>query len=126
MPPAIPQLLDSVSADEADLLISDEDAFHCEETNIVNSEVYSGRRKASINIDVIGASFSEGDVVSLNTLKEKKLISEKVGHIKILGRGRLNKPLTVIAQNFSASAVKMVVLTGGSAILAEGAPKRRK
>lgn len=126
MPPSIPQLLPSVSVDEANRMISDEDAFHCEETNILNTEVYTGRRKASINIDTISAHFAEGETVTLNTLKEKKLISEKVGHIKILGRGRLDKPLTVIAQNFSASAVKMIVLTGGQAILAEGSPERRR
>ncbi|MBQ8409087.1 MAG: uL15 family ribosomal protein [Clostridia bacterium] len=126
MPPSIPQLLDSVTVEQANNLISDEDAFHCEETNIVNSEVYTGWRKASVNIDVISAAFSEGEVVTLNTLKEKKLISQKVGHVKILGRGCLDKPLTVIAQNFSASAIKMIALTGGTAILTEGSRKRRR
>ena len=46
--------------------------------------------------------------------------------LEVLGKGSLDKPLTVIAQNYSASAVKMIVLTGGTAILAEGSPERRK
>lgn len=126
MPPTMPTLLGSVTVEEADLMISDEDAFHYEETNIVNNEIYTGKKKASVNIDTIGACFSAEDVVTLNSLKEKKLISEKVGYVKILGRGRLDKPLTVIAQNFSASAVKMIVLTGGSAVLAEGSHERKR
>lgn len=32
-------------------------------------------------------------------------------------RGVLNKPLTVIADDFSADAVKMILLTGGKAML---------
>ncbi len=123
LPPAMPDPLPVVTADQADLMISNEDAFCPQETNIVNTEVYTGKRKASINIDKIGRNFKTGDLVSLNTLKEKGLISQKVGHVKILGRGMLDKPLIVMAQNFSASAVKMIVLTGGSAILVEGARK---
>ena len=126
MPPAMPEIVGLITAKEADMLISDEDAFHCEETNIVNTEVYTGKRKAAVNIYTISQNFEVGDLVSINTLKEKGLISKKVGHVKILGKGYLDKPLTVVAQNFSASAIKMIVLTGGKAILAEGSPERKK
>ena len=126
MPPAPPEMLESVTVEEADRMMTDEEAFSYEKTDIISTEVYSGNKKAIVNVDAIGRVFEAGDVVSINTLKEKKLISQKVGWIKVLGKGVLDKPLTVIAQNYSASAVKMIVLTGGTAILAEGSPERRK
>ena len=89
-----------------------------------DTEVYRGRKKAEINIDVIARHFEAGEKVTLNTLKEKGLLPKQVGHVKVLARGSLDKPLTIIAQGFSASAVKMIVLTGGTAILTEGAPER--
>ena len=125
LPEAKPQPMQSVTAEEADRLISDEEAFSYEETDVVNTEVYTGKKKATVNIDLVGRHFSAGEIVSLNTLKAKGLISSKAGYVKILGRGRLDKPLTVMAQNFSASAVKMIVLTGGSAILVEGSKEIR-
>lgn len=123
LPAAKIEHLQSVTVEEADRLISDEEAFSYEETNVEDTEVYTGTKKATVNVDLISRTFSNGDLVSLNTLKEKGLISQKVGHVKILGKGTLDKSLTVKAQNFSASAVKMIVLTGGSAILVEGAQK---
>ena len=125
LPEAKPQPMQSVTVEEADRLISDEEAFSYEETDVVNTEVYTGKKKATVNIDLIGKRFKADEIVSLNTLKEKGLISSKVGHVKILGRGMLDKPLTVMAQNFSASAVKMIVLTGGTAILVEGSKEIR-
>ncbi len=126
MPPSTPEILESVTVEEADRMMTDEEAFSYEETNMINAEVYSGRKKAVVNVDAISRAFEAGDVVSINSLKERKLISQNVGWVKILGKGVVDKPLTVIAQNYSASAVKMIVLTGGKAILAEGSPERRK
>jgi len=126
MPPTTPEILESVTVEEADRLMTDEEAFSYEESDIISTEVYSGKKKTIVNVDAISRAFEAGDVVSINSLKEKKLISQNVGWIKVLGKGTLDKPLTVIAQSFSASAVKMIVLTGGTAILAEGSPERRK
>ena len=89
-------------------------------------EIYHGTRKAEINIDTISQNFEAGDVVTLNTLKEKKLVSVQAGEIKVLARGKLDKALTVVAQSFSAAAVKMIVLTGGTVIVDEPSPERRK
>ncbi len=125
LPPALPETVSAITVEQADLMLSDEDAFAAQETNIVNQEVYTGKRKATLNIDKIGRHFEAGELVSINTLKEKGLVKQNVGHVKILGRGVLDKPLNVVAQNFSASAIKMILLTGGSAILAEGSPERR-
>ncbi len=126
MPPAevMPALVNAITVEEADELISDEDALHCEETEMEDTEVYRGRKKAEINVDILARYFEAGETVTLNSLKKKGLLPRSVGHVKVLARGRLDKPLTVIAQGFSASAVKMIVLTGGKAILTEGAPER--
>ena len=126
MPPKDHETFDSVTLEEADAMMTDEEAFSYEETNIINTEIYSGKKKAVVNVDVICGAFEAGDVVSINTLKDKGIIPKNVGYIKVLGKGRLDKPLTVLAQNYSASAVKMIVLTGGKAVLTEGSPERRK
>lgn len=72
-------------------------------------------RKAVVNIDTISANFNDGDTVDLDALKEKKLVSRKETAVKILARGRLNKQLNVVANDFSADAVKMICLMGGTA-----------
>lgn len=126
MPPAavMPRVVEAVTAEEADALISDEDALHCVGSDLEDTEVYRGSKKAEINMDVIARYFKGGETVTLNSLKKKGLLPRSVGYVKILARGRLDKSLTVIAQGFSASAVKMIVLTGGRAVLTEGAVER--
>ena len=79
-------------------------------------------RKFEINIDVIAAHFEKGETVSLETLKERGLIPKSTQAIKVLARGSLDKPLTVLAHDFSVAAVKMILLTGGSPILIERMP----
>lgn len=71
-------------------------------------------KKAVVNIDTIGANFNDGDTVDLAALKAKKLVSRKETAVKILARGWLGKKLNVIADDFSADAVKMILLTGGT------------
>jgi len=130
-PVVIPEPVESITVEEADKLMSDEDAIKLEQTEEVNEdeepkEIYTGKKKAEINIDTISRNFEAGDRVSLNSLKEKKLVSKDAGAVKVLARGTLDKPLTVVAQSFSVAAVKMIVLTGGTVILAEESPERRK
>lgn len=129
--PVVVPHVDVVTVAEAETMISDEDAIkleHFEEKEHLDEyhEDYTGKKKDEINIDTISQAFEPGDRVSLNTLKEKKLISDDVGFVKVLARGTLDKPLTIIAQNFSVAAVKMIVLTGGTVIVAEGSPETRK
>ncbi len=129
--PVVVPHVDVVTVEEAETMISDEDAIkleHFEEKEHLDEyhEDYTGKKKDEINIDTISQAFEPGDRVSLNTLKEKKLLSADVGFVKVLARGTLDKPLTIIAQNFSVAAVKMIVLTGGTVIVAEGSPETRK
>ena len=73
--------------------------------------------KCVINIDTLSEQFSAGDTVDMSAMKDKGLIPCKASFVKVLARGVLDKPLTVVADDFSVDAVKMILLTGGSAIV---------
>ncbi|MDE6414283.1 MAG: uL15 family ribosomal protein [Anaeroplasmataceae bacterium] len=104
----------NVTITEAKQLITDDSALEyvqVEESPSNKNTVYS--KKDIINIDVLSKNFNADDLVNLETLKEKKLISSKVDYIKVLARGVLDKPLIIEAQDYSIDAIKMIVLTGG-------------
>ncbi|MDE7263406.1 MAG: uL15 family ribosomal protein [Anaeroplasmataceae bacterium] len=102
----------NVTMTEAKGLITDDSAFeYIQVENSKEKKTYT--KKDIINIDVLSKNFSEGDLVDIQSLKEKNLISKKVDYIKVLARGVLDKSLVVELQDFSIDAVKMIVLTGG-------------
>jgi hypothetical protein len=110
-------ILSSVSAEEADSLMSDQEVVMLRSETYGDGEAYKKRgRRAEVNLDAISAVFSDGDTVTIEELKKKGLVSFKAGRIKVLGRGVLDKRLTVIAEDFSASAEKMILLVGGSVV----------
>ena len=121
--------VEAVSVDKANEMMSDEEAISYEHfaTEFAADpdfhEDYTGSKKAEINIDTISQNFEAGERVTLNTLKEKKLVSANAGYVKVLARGMLNKPLDVVAQNFSVAAVKMIILTGGSVTVVDPSPE---
>ena len=61
-------------------------------------------------------AFEQGQIVDLASLKTKKLIDKKAKSVKVLARGTLDKALVVKAGDFSATALEMIVLTGGKPI----------
>ena len=105
----------SVDAKRADELITDSLA-----KNLVRKRaegVYTdGSSKSIINVDTLSENFSSGDKIDVNVLKSKSLVPYDTAYIKVLARGMIDKPLTVYANDFSLSAVKMIALTGGEAI----------
>lgn len=107
----IDHLVASVSADEADKLMSDEDAEVMIEED-KSSKKHEGK-KVIVNIDELEANFNDGDKITLETLQEKKLIAKDVGRVKLLARGQLDKKLDVHLQEYSIQAVKMILLVGG-------------
>jgi ribosomal protein L15 len=70
-----------------------------------------------INIGVLDQNFEANDLITLSVLKEKGLISKKVGRMKVLADGILNKPLTIKSESYSIQAIKMIELTGGTVII---------
>ena len=72
---------------------------------------------AIVNLGAINDAFSDGDKVNIETLKAKGLVPAKTKRVKILADGRLDKHgLEVEANSFSAQAIKMITLTGGTAV----------
>lgn len=110
------EVRESVSVAEAAGTITDETAAQLTIREEKKS-VHRGTKKGIINIDTLSANFASGDVVDLIALKEKGLVARNVGHVKVLARGVLDKSLTVMAQDFSLDAVKMIALTGGAAVI---------
>lgn len=104
-----------VDAEKADSLITDSLA-----KGLIRREgevIYTnGSEKTVINLDTLSKSFESGERIDVNILKSKRLISDDVAFIKILGGGKLDKALMIYANEFSLSAVKMIALTGGQAI----------
>ena len=75
-----------------------------------------GSSREIINVDTLSDNFSAGERVDVNILKKKSLIPYDTAYIKVLARGMIDKPLSVYANDFSLSAVKMIALTGGEAV----------
>ena len=67
-----------------------------------------------INLDDLEARFDDGAEVTLETLREKGLAKRKGVPVKVLGRGELNKKLTVHAHKFSASARERIEAAAGT------------
>jgi large subunit ribosomal protein L15 len=59
--------------------------------------------------------FEEGTVVDFTALKAAGLVKKQLDGVKVLGRGALEKKLTVKAVKFSESAKKAIEAAGGTA-----------
>ena len=69
---------------------------------------------AVINLDALNDAFEDGAEVSTAVLVEKGLVDETTGGVKVLGRGDLEKKLTVKVQAISAGAQAKIEAAGGS------------
>ena len=117
--PVVIPIVESVDAEEADELISDEVAMET-----VKYEWPAGKGKQGIiNIGDLDKLFEPDSVITLPLLKELGLMPKKVKRIKILADGVLTKPLTIKAENYSVQAIKMIELTGGTVIILIDEPK---
>ncbi len=102
----------NVTVEEAKELVSDAAASAL----ITGKKHRKTGKKFAVNIDTLSDSYEPDDTVDMESLKAKGIVPKSVVQIKILARGALDKPLTVVADDFSADAVKMIVLTGGEAL----------
>jgi ribosomal protein L15 len=108
----------SVDMEKADNLITDalaRDLVKRSEGAIKTTGVERG----VINVDTLSEYFYPGERVDINILKRRGLIPNSVSYLKVLARGRIDKPLSVYANEFTPAAVKMIVLCGGEAIKAQ-------
>ena len=112
-------IMEAVTVEEAAEVISDEEAEELVEELVVNPVKTRQRVKKRtniINIEALSKNYSAGDTVTLDGLKDKKLIAPSTTYYKVLASGILDKPLIVEADDFSLEAVKMILLTGGRVI----------
>ena len=104
-----------VNVERADSLITDSLA-----KNLIKRDaavIYtSGSGRSIVNVDTLSESFAPGERVDVNALKERGIVSKDTAFLKVLARGSIDKPMSVYANDFSLSAVKMIALTGGEAI----------
>jgi large subunit ribosomal protein L15 len=70
---------------------------------------------AVINLSDLDKFFNDGDVVTPEVLKERKIIKKQLCGVKVLGNGELTKKLTVKANRFSTKAVTKIENSGGKA-----------
>ena len=71
-------------------------------------------RYATINLSDLNR-FKDGDVVTLELLKELGIIKKELSGLKVLGNGELEKKLTIKAHRFTSSAVSKIENAGGIA-----------
>ena len=57
--------------------------------------------------------FEKNSVVTLEALKEKRIVKNKYDLVKILGEGDLNVALTVKVDKLSKSAYDKIIAAGG-------------
>jgi large subunit ribosomal protein L15 len=67
-----------------------------------------------VNLDTLGARFEAGTVVTPALLLEHRLVSGANTRLKVLGRGELDKALTVHAHKFSGKAAEKIAAAGGA------------
>ena len=106
--------LDEINASDVGSYMADDRAkLRVQEGNEVSDRTKSG----IVNVDTLGKFFNEGEKVTVAEIKRRvSYFPKNVTYIKVLARGKLDKPLIVVADDFSLEAVKMIVLTGGRAI----------
>ncbi|MGI6166807.1 MAG: uL15 family ribosomal protein [Eubacteriales bacterium] len=105
-----------ISVENANSLIDDLTAGVLLET-LDSDEGYIKRHNCvDVWLDTIGEHFNSGDIVNTAALIRKGLVPPNTKHIRVLGRGTLDKALTVEANQFSLDAVKIIVLTGGNPV----------
>ena len=74
---------------------------------------------AVVNLDTLGERFDAGTVVTLDLLRERRLIPASAKRVKVLGRGDITKGLTIRAHKFSGKAAEKIAAAGGAAEILE-------
>ncbi|MEE8317908.1 MAG: 50S ribosomal protein L15 [Candidatus Omnitrophota bacterium] len=71
------------------------------------------------------AVFKKETSISLELLKEKKIIKKSVDFLKILGAGEIGVPVNIKAHAFSKTALSKVKTAGGKCEVIGSEPRRR-
>jgi large subunit ribosomal protein L15 len=68
-----------------------------------------------VNLDTLAIRLEAGTVVTPDLLRERGLIARGSRPVKVLGRGELDKALTVRVHKFSGKAAEKIAAAGGTA-----------
>jgi large subunit ribosomal protein L15 len=68
---------------------------------------------AVVNVEDLN-NYADGTEVTLELLKQDRLVRKELDGLKVLGNGELSKKLTVKASKFSGSAAQKIEAAGGS------------
>lgn len=69
---------------------------------------------AAVNLSVLEKEYKAGEDVTLESLKEKKIVRTKTTLVKVLGNGDLTKKINIVNLPVSASAKEKIAKAGGS------------
>jgi len=69
---------------------------------------------SAVNLETLEKYFNEGDIVNIANLKEKGIVKKNSEEVKILGKGELNKKLTIENMAISKSAAEKIMKVGGT------------
>jgi large subunit ribosomal protein L15 len=70
---------------------------------------------AVVNLDTLAERFETGTVVTLELLRERRLVPDSAQRVKVLARGEIAKGLTIRAHKFSGKAAEKIAAAGGAA-----------
>ena len=71
-------------------------------------------KKAEIRLSDIERAFSDGDTVTMDELRKKKLVKKTDRMAKILNNGKLSKKVTISGLSVSSGAKEAIEKAGGS------------
>jgi large subunit ribosomal protein L15 len=66
-----------------------------------------------VNLDQLEKLFEQGATVTVDSLRDKGIVSSRTALVKVLGRGDVTKALTVQAHKFSGKAAEKIAAAGG-------------
>ena len=70
----------------------------------------------SLNLDTINDNFQAGETADPGVMRTRGVL-KKQGFVKILGRGTIDKAVTIHAHGFSNSAKTAIEAAGGSCVI---------
>ena len=75
---------------------------------------------AIVNVEDINDIFQDGDEVTPETLRQRRLVGPRYDCVKVLGHGQLAKKLKISAHRFSKTALEKIQKAGGEANVLPG------
>ena len=75
------------------------------------------KKFAEVNLDILCRFFGEGAEINMETLRAVGLAKKTSDGIRVLGRGDIECPMTIVANHFTASAKEKIEAAGGKAVL---------